>query len=67
MLHTKTRICLWKWNAVQRFILRNFEIKMDYPTLDRKPRPYINKCRQVDFVVPADHMVKIKGYENIDK
>ena len=53
-------------------ILCDFEIKTDHLILSRKPDPVLFNDRKrdyhfVDFVVGADHKVKIKVSEKIDK
>ena len=44
-------------------LLWDFEIQTDYLILARKKRI----CKIVDFAVPADHRIKLKGCEKKDK
>ena len=53
-------------------LLWDFEIQTNHLILSRRPDlVIINKkkgtCQIVDFVVPADHRVKLKENEKIDK
>ena len=53
-------------------ILKDFEIKMDYLFLARRPRPRDSQQKKriywsVDFPIPVDHRVKLKESEKKDK
>ena len=56
-------------------LLWNFDIHTDHRISARRPdQIIINKkkkkkriCKIVDFAVPADHRIKLKGYEKKDK
>ena len=50
-------------------ILWTFKIQMDYPVLVKRQDLVVipkkkQTCQQVDFVIPADHKIKIKKSKN---
>ena len=71
LINKKKRTCHLQENKTNQ-ILWDFKIKTDHLILDWRPvEVLINKkkktCHLQDFIVPADHTVKMKKNEKIDK
>ena len=68
MVYAQLRICLGEWDTQTPLV---FWHTNGSPNLGPTTRPYNNKnkrtCRIVDFAVPVDPRVKLKGCEKRDK
>ena len=71
MVYTQPRICPRKWNAQNSL---GYWHTNGSPNLNQTARPSHSQqkkkkriCRIVDFVVPADHLIKLKKSEKRDK
>ena len=48
-------------------ILCDFEMQIDHQIMAKRPDRVLVNCNQLDFVLLADHWVKIKESEKINK